>query len=311
MPAPKTPSLTSIALALGLTLAAGACERGASSSPDDAKTDGGETKPGEQAEDGGKDYVYAEQFTLTATTKIKFELASSQGQGAAELEARSTLEAKPSGDKLELHGKVAELIGYKGSGQLDPEFIRKQAEEQGGEAMDLVAELAKSESWLVLDRKGEVDKDATKALAQNQGGENEQAMDFGLFELPNLPKVDLEVGKKVQLPTKEVERQLPFGSVPVEVDVSWTLRAVNGDIAELDVTSEGGGATEFDAGGSAGTVSVLEETIGRTVELRVVVPEVLSETAKVRALVSQLDQRVEMGERHRLGGVSMQVGAFM
>jgi hypothetical protein len=255
---PRIRSCLTIALACGLVLLGSACDKGSSNPPEDGKGDGGaETKP---AEDGGKDYVYAaEGFKLTATTSVKLELASSQGQGTAELSARSLIEAKPAGDNLEIHGKVIELIGYKGTGQLDPEFMKKEAEKAGEKPMDLVAELGKSEGWSIIDRKGKTDKDATKALPQNQTETEGAGADFGLFGLPDLPRVDLEVGKKVQLPTKAEDRQLPFGSVPVEVDVTWTLRAVNGNVAELEVSCEASGASEFETGQGTGTVSLLEE----------------------------------------------------
>jgi hypothetical protein len=256
-----TRSLLTTTLACGLMLL-GACDKGSSNPPGDG---GGGSEGGEQDKpalpEGGKDYVYAaEGFKLTATTNVKLELASSQGQGTAELSARSLLETTPAGDNLELHGKVLELINYKGTGNLDPEFLKKQSQEQGGEAIDLLAELAKSEGWLVIDRKGKTDKAATKALPQNQTNKDSAAMDFGLFGLPDLPRVDLEVGKKVELPTAAEERQLPFGAVPVEVDITWTLRAVNNDVAEFDVSSEGSGASEFETGQGTGTVSLLEES---------------------------------------------------
>jgi hypothetical protein len=254
-----TTVLTWGALTCSLVLV-GACEKGGGSNPpgDGGSGDGGTSKP---AEDGGKDYVYpAEGFKLTATTTVKLEIASTQGQGTAELSARSLIEAKPAGDNLEVHGKVIELIGYTGTGQLDPEFMKKQAEEAGEKPMDLMAELAKSEGWAIVDRKGKADAAATKALPQNQTETEGAGADFGLFGLPDLPRVDLEVGKKVELPTKADERQLPFGSIPVEIDTTWTLRAVNGNVAELDVSSEGSGATEFDGGQGTATVSMLEES---------------------------------------------------
>ena len=253
-------SLLTITLACGLALLGSSCDKGGSNPPGDGGSDDGGQERG-QLPEGGKDYVYAtEGFKLTATTTFKLDLASSQGSGTVEISAKSLLEAKPAGDKLEMHGKVLELINYTGTGNFDPEFIRKQAEEAGEKAIDIVAELGKSEGWLVIDHKGATDKDASKALPQNKTENDSPAMDFGLFGLPDLPKVDLEVGKKVELPTAAEDRQLPFGAVPVEVDTTWTLRGVNGDVAEFDVTSEASGASEFDTGQGTGTVSLLEES---------------------------------------------------
>ncbi len=255
---PRTRSLLTITLACGLALF-GACDKGSSNTPDGGGGGAGTDKP--IPPEGGKDYVYAaEGFKLTATTTVKLELSSSQGAGAAEISARSLIEATPTGENLELHGKVLELTNYAGTGNFDPEFIKKQSKEGGGEEVDIVAELGKSEGWMIIDRKGKTDKDATKAMPQNKTNEDSAAMDFGLFGLPDLPRVDLEVGKKVELPTAAEDRQLPFGAVPVEVDVVWTLRGVNGSVAELDVSSEGSGASEFDTGQGTGTVSLLEES---------------------------------------------------
>ncbi|PRQ02628.1 hypothetical protein [Enhygromyxa salina] len=256
---PVRPLIT-VALALGLAVFGSACDGDKTNEPGGAggaQADGGGSG---KAAEGGKDYVYdANGFTLIATTKTKMELSSTQGKGESELSVRSVIEATPQGEGLEVHGRVLELLDYKGSGQLDPEFMRKQAEEAGEEPMDLRAELAKSESWSIIDLKGEADEKATKAMAENQG-EDDGPMNFGLFGLPDLPTVDLEVGNKVELPTKADERELPFGSVPVEVDVTWTLRGVEGDVAEFDVTVEGSGATEIDAGGATAMVSILEES---------------------------------------------------
>ena len=251
--------LLTVALALGLAVSASACDGEKTNEPGGAggaKAEGDNAKP---AAEGGKDYVYdAKGFTLIATTKTKLELSSSQGKGESELAVRSLIEATPEGAGLKVHGRVLELLDYQGSGQLDPEFMRKQAEEAGEEPMDLRAELAKSESWSIVDLKGDADDEASKALAENKG-QDEGPMNFGLFGLPDLPTVDLEVGQKVELPTEADERELPFGSVPVEVDVSWTLRGIEANIAELDVTVEGSGATEIDAGGATAMVSILEE----------------------------------------------------
>jgi len=249
------PSL--LALTFGLALL-GCDQKGGSNEPEGGGGDPGTiAEPDNQA--GGAEYVYSnEGFTLVATTNITLELASGQGQGTAEVQAKSEIVATPEGDKLRVHGKVVELLGYSGSGQLDPEFMKKQAEEQGQEAMDIVAELQESEGWSIIDLKGEADEDATKAMPENQDQDG-APVNFGLFGLPDLPTVDLEVGSKVELPTKADEEQLPFGVVPVEVDVTWTLRGKDGDIAELDMFLESSGATEISGSGGSAMVSVLGE----------------------------------------------------
>jgi hypothetical protein len=256
--------VTTLTLTLGLSLAGAACDKGgdATEKPGDRKNgakvdDKGATKP-----DGGKDYVYpAEGFVLTSTTTIKFGLASKQGSGEAEVSARSLIEATPEGaGKLKVHGKVVELIGYTGSGQLDPEFMKKQAAENGQADFDLLAELAKAEGWTVIDHKGELDKAATEGLAENKAKED-GSVDFGLFNLPDLPRVDLVEGEKITLPTQAVDRQTLVGMVPVELDETWTLRKIDANrIAEIDVSSEASGATEISGGQGSANVSVFEES---------------------------------------------------
>lgn len=255
-------SLSTLALALGLTLAGAACDKGgtATDKPGNANKGAQADGSGAKQDEGGKDYVYpAEGFVLTATTTIKFDISSKQGSGAAELSARSLIEATPTDSgKLKLHGKVLELINYTGSGQLEPEFMKKQAAEQGQGEFDLLAELGKAEGWMVIDNKGELDKPATDALAENQG--EDKGLDFGLFNLPDLPRIDLVEGETIALPTKTIERQSLIGMIPVEVDESWTLRKIDGRVAELDVTSEGSGATTISGGQGSANVSLFEES---------------------------------------------------
>lgn len=251
--------LITLALALGLAVFGSACDGEKTNEPGGVGGGGDGGDGGKAAAEGGKDYVYdAAGFTLIATTKSKLELSSSQGKGDSSTSVRSVIEATPEGAGLKVHGRVLELLDYQGSGQLDPEFMRKQAEEAGEEPMDLRAELANSESWSIIDIKGDADDDATKAMPENKE-DDDGPTDFGLFGLPDLPTVNLEVGEKVELPTEADERELPFGSVPIEVDVTWTLRGVEGNIAELDVSVEGSGATEIDAGGAMALISILEE----------------------------------------------------
>jgi hypothetical protein len=259
---PRLRALTTLALTLGLTLAGAACEKGgaATDKPGDRKNAGKGDDKGATQPDGGKDYVYpAEGFVLTSTTTIKFGLSSKQGSGEAEVSARSVIEATPEAGKLKVHGKVIELIGYKGSGQLDPEFMKKQAAENGQADFDLLAELAKAEGWTVIDQKGELDKAATEALPENKAQED-GSVDFGLFNLPDLPRIDLVEGEKITLPTQTVDRQTLVGMVPVELDESWTLRKIDANrIAEIDVSSEASGASQISGGGGSANVSVFEE----------------------------------------------------
>ena len=252
--------LTIATLIFALALGASACDKSGETSSDPGE--GGSTQSLAKA-GTGEAYTYpSEGFTLTSTVKIKFEISSNQGQGAAELSARSLVEGTPHNGAIKIHGQVIELIDYRGSGSMEPEFMKRQAEENGGKAIDIVESLRTAESWMVMDLKGDSDDDATEALAENQNSDDDDT-DFGLFALPDLPPVDLEIGQKVVLPTRDDERQLPFGAVPLEIDETWVLRAIDESdgrrIAELDVTIEGSGATTIQGGQGDATVSMFEE----------------------------------------------------
>lgn len=246
-------------LALALALGGSGCDK---DNGINAPGDGGNAASDTGAADsdgGGAEYTYADGgFNLLADTKIKFEIRSPEGQGAAKIAAKSLIEAAPMGGGLKVHGTVQELVTYEGSGQMDPEFMKKQAEENGGEAIDIVGELGKAESWFVMDLKGEKDDDASAALAENADAEDD--LDFGLFGVPDLPAIDLKPGEKVELPTKEDTRLSPLGEIPVEVDETWVLRGVEGTVAELDLSIEAGGATTVSGGGGEALVSLNEES---------------------------------------------------
>lgn len=257
MKSPRLALLRTLSI-VGLTLVCGlaGCEKG----------DKGTTDPGTAGDKGdskgaGIEFAYAPSFKLNGDIAVMIEFSTAQGSGNAEIAAKTLIEGSDEGGKLKVHGKVLELSGYKGSGSLDPEFMKKQAEAQGQPAMDIVAELGKSESWSVLDRTGEADEAATEALPENATPDG-APMDFGLFNLPNLPTVPLEVGKPVKL-EREDERELEgMGTVPVEIEENWTLVKIDETggkkIAEIKATSEASGATEV--GGGQGTLSLFDSS---------------------------------------------------
>ena len=57
---------------------------------------------------------------------------------------------------------------------------------------------------------------------------------------------------------------MPFGEIPVQVDISWVLRGIDDSsgqrIAEFDMTLEGSGAVTLNIGGGDVMVSTLQES---------------------------------------------------
>lgn len=264
---PRLRLVCAFALTLGLALGGAACDKGGSTD----KPEGGKNRPARGDDtppaEGGKEYVYAaEGFVLNATVEFKSESKDKQGQGEAKINARTRIEATPAGaGKLKIHYTMIELIKYEGSGQLEPEFMQKQIQEQSGKVIDVLDNLAKSESWLIVDQKGKVDGAATKALPENQTGEDDEiprlANVFGLFTLPMLPSVDLVEGKKI-LRARDEERPLGDGNfMPMQTDEAWTLSKIDANrIAEFTALIESSGAKIFSEGGRSASVSILGES---------------------------------------------------
>ncbi len=230
------------------------CDKGGGATNDPGAGDGGKTdKPGESNEG---QFTYADNFALAGEIAVEFSNDSPEGKGSAKIVAKTQIDAAPASGKTKLHGKVVELVEYTGSGSLDAEFMKQQmakAAQPGAAEFDLIASLKSSEEWMIVDSRGELDDEATKALTENAKEEAMGASDFGLFNLPDLPTVKLELGKETKLPTEEKDENM-FGQViPMEIDRTWKLISLGDEggrkVAKLEVTSESSGAAEMQGQG--------------------------------------------------------------
>lgn len=254
-------------LARGLAFAAAVlvlplgCDKGGAST-DPGAGDG--TAKGKDSKTQGVEFSYADQFTLDGQIAVDVTNESPEGQGAATIVAKVRLDAAPAQGKTKLHGKVVELVDYAGSGSLDAEFVKQQMAKAGTVDFDLAAALRSSEEWMIVDSRGELDEEATKALTENPKDPTMGASDFGLFNLPDLPPVALEVGKAHVLPTEEKDESMFGQSVPMEIDRTWTLVSlaeVEGrQVATLDVVSESSGAAELQGQGGGGMLAIGQES---------------------------------------------------
>lgn len=250
----------SLALA-ALILAPIGCDKGGTNDPDGG---GGGTGGDKQNKGAGIEFTYANDFALDGQIAVDLANESPEGKGAAKIVAKVRLDAAPAQGKTKLHGKVVELVEYTGSGSLDAEFMKQQLAKAGTPDFDLVAALRSSEEWMIVDGHGELDEAATKALTENSKEETMGASDFGLFNLPDLPAVPLEVGKATILPTEEKEENVFGQTVPMEIDRTWTLVSLEDvggrKVAKLDVTSESSGAAELSGEGGSGMLAIGQES---------------------------------------------------
>jgi hypothetical protein len=250
-------------LALVLVLPIG-CKKGGTTDPGG----GGGGPNGEKENKGaGVEFAYADQFGLDGQITVDFANDSPEGKGQAKIVAKIRLDATPAASKAKLHGKVVELVEYTGSGSLDAEFMKQQMAKQGTADFDLIAALRASDEWMVVDGHGQIDEEATKALPENVAkGEDKGggASDFGLFNLPDLPDVPLEVGKANKLPTEEKEEAMFGQTIPMEIDRTWMLVSL-GDVggrkvAKLEVHSESSGAADIQGEGGGGMLAIGQES---------------------------------------------------
>lgn len=255
---------SSLALAALFLAAPLGCDKGGGATKDPGGAGAGAGGGGEKAS-AESSYTYADNFALDGQIAVDFSSDSPEGKGSAKIVAKTYIEAVPANGKTKLHGKVIELVEYTGSGSLDAEFLKQQMAKSGKADFDLLAALKSSEEWLIVDKYGELDDEATKALAENTAKEEGMgASDFGLFNLPDLPAVALEVGKPMKLPTEEKDENM-FGQViPMEIDRTWTLVSV-GDkdgrkVAQFEVSSESSGAAELEGQGGGGMLAIGQES---------------------------------------------------
>lgn len=252
-----------LALAALVLAAPSACEKGGGGGTVDPGTGGAGTS---EPSKSGTAFAYAETFALDATVDIDFQLATPEGPATAKLAAKTRLEgAAAGGGKIKVHGKLAELVSFTGTGTMAPDHVKAQMEKQGTKDFDLVAALKASEDWSVVDSLGESDDEATKALPENAAKKPDMsAAEFGVFALPNLPPVALELGKQTKLPTEEKEENMFGQPIPLEIDQTWTLVEVvdqgGHQVAKLEAKVESSGAAEMSGQGGSAMISVFSES---------------------------------------------------
>lgn len=259
-----------------LALAAPACDKGGDTN---SPGGGGGSEGGDQKAPSGLMLEYpSEAFTLATNMTMALEV-SGMGNGSLELEVKGTVTAQPEGGKLRITSTVDEVDNFAASGDMAPEDGPENPQES----------LIGLQSWKIASLRGEEDEEATKALEENKAreaalekkvedaranGEQYQptlaeTLGGSPIELPDLPDVGLEEGKKVEIPTENDERPLGGDSVPVEVDRSYTMKSIDDSsgqrIATIDFLSVGSGAKEFQGQEGNVLVSYDEETEGRLV----------------------------------------------
>lgn len=248
-----------LALAALVLAAPSACEKGGGATAEPG-AGGGKAEPSKS----GTEFAYADTFALDAQVSVDFELSTPEGAGAASLTAKTRLEGSPANGKIKVHGKVVEIGNFEGSGTMAPDFLKQQMEKQGTPNYDLLAALAASQDWTVVDGRGEADDEATKALAENATkSPGMSAAEFGVFALPDLPKVALELGKPTKLPTEEKEEDMFGQPIPLEIDQTWTLVEVTDQgghkVAKLQAKVESSGAAEMSGQGGSAMISIGSE----------------------------------------------------
>lgn len=248
-----------LALAALVLAAPSACEKGDGGTVDPGT--GGKTEPSKS----GTEFAYADTFALAGTVDVDFQLATPEGPATALLSAKTRLEGAPASGKIKLHGKLVELVSFTGTGTMAPDHVKAQMEKQGTKDFDLVTALKASEDWSVVDLRGDSDDEATKALAENAAKKPDMsAAEFGVFSLPDLPPVALELGKQTKLPTEEKEENMFGQPIPLEIDQTWTLVEIvdqgGHQVAKLQAKVESSGAAEMSGQGQSAMISIFSES---------------------------------------------------
>lgn len=264
----RTPRALLGTLALALSLGA-ACEKGESTStpePADALSDVDDGKTRLKYPEGG--------FSVSATTEQTFTV-SGGASGKRVVKSDGMIVATPiDGGKLRIEATNGDKIEYMAEGAFKDEV------EEGKEPIDYVARLTGAKSYAVIDRIGEVDGDATKALPENvarrEAAEKKKASDEDLavedleassvLDLPPLPTTGLVEGEVTKLDTKEETIETPGGDMPVEIDSTYVLKSIEDKdgmkVATVDIEVVSSGAAELALGQGSTFVAFDSELTG-------------------------------------------------
>ena len=214
--------------------------------------------------------VYAEEFTV-----------SGGAAGERSIKTSGTIVATPHGD-----GKLRVELTNGTDVELVEEGAMKPEPEEGEEPVDTLALLKGAKSWYVMDRIGEIDSDASKALPENverkakrdaaekkrDEGESMARGDLDMgasIGLPPLPTTGLVLGETTKLPTQEEVQETAGGDMDVEIDAIYTLTAIDevggNKHATVDIEVVSSGAAELDFGQGSTFVAFDAETTGTLV----------------------------------------------
>jgi hypothetical protein len=228
-----------------LSLAPVGCKKGADSVGPDGGGGSGEVA-------GGIDVRYkSAAFKLKQDSKFALKITSPQGVDEASLDVSGLLDVTPSGaDKLKVAFAVTEVRAVNLSGNMQPK------PKEGEAPIDPKAALLKATGAEIVDLKGDVDKDATKALPETAAAKDKkgaEALGAGLASSflglpPQLPKQALAEGTPVKV-SKQEKQPTPIG-MELDMDSSTTFTLVKVDsssgkrVAEIKFESESSGARE-------------------------------------------------------------------
>jgi hypothetical protein len=253
----------------------GGCEKGGGTSnpePADALSD---------VDDGKTRLKYLESgFSLESTIEQDFTV-SGGAAGHRVLKASGTIVATATSDgNLRVELTNSEEIELLEEGAMKPEV------EDGEEPVDNLAKLKGAKSWYVMDRIGEADTDASKALPENverkkqrdaakEASEDGNDMALRSLEvgsslgLPPLPTTGLVEGESTKLPTKQETMETAGGDIDVEIDQIYMLTAIEEvdgrKLATVDIETIASGAAELNFGQGAQFIAFDSEETGTLV----------------------------------------------
>ncbi len=242
------------------TASLGGCKKsGDSASPDG----GGGSSGGGQTAGGGNLLRYKPAATkLKENLNVSFSITGGGQAASMKADITGLLDISPSGaERLRVGFSVLEVRALELTGGMKPEA------KDGKPAPDAKASLLAATGARIVDLLGDTDKDATKALPENQkkpeGKEDEVDMSsFGSFLglPPEMPKDGLVEGKPLKVSKEEKENFFGGMEIDMETETTYTLVKIDSSsgkrIADIKVESESSGAKELSQGGKSMMISV-------------------------------------------------------
>jgi hypothetical protein len=267
MTSPRRSSRLSTALALlgvlGLsaattTLMLTGCKKAA----DSASPDGGGSGGGQTAGGGHVLRYKSAPARLKENLNVSFSLTGGGQSASMKADLTGLLDISPSGaDRLRVGFSVLEVRALELTGGMKPEA------KDGKPAPDAKAKLLEAKGARIIDLLGDTDKNATKALPENQkkpdAKEDEVDMNsFGSFLglPPEMPKDGLVEGTPLKISKEEKENFFGGLEIDMETETTYTLVKIDNSsgkrIADIKIESESSGAKEMSQGGRSMMISV-------------------------------------------------------